>query len=242
MRNLSSLLTLNRSGEGAGATWPDRWPEITDMRVRAAFVHVNRALYVPATVREWANRDAPLPIGEGQTVSQPFVIALMVQALDLQPGERVLEIGTGSGYQTAILCELTHEAGHPAGETVFSVERFPSLANSAMRDLRGAGYAPHVRMGDGAEGWPEAAPFAGIVVSAAAAWVPRALTEQLDVGGRLIIPVGPLGDEQLLWQIQRTPDGWLCEDLGYVRFVPLVSPLLDVEANRFRLPSGAGEP
>lgn len=236
MRNLSRLFVGGPGRENAASGWPNRWPEITDPQVRAAFVHVDRALFLPEGVREWASRDAPLPIGEGQTISQPFVIALMVQALRLKPGDRVLEIGTGSGYQTAILCEVTHETGRAPGENVFSVERYPSLANRAMRDLRAAGYAPHVRMGDGAEGWPEMGPYAGIVVSAAATAVPRTLTQQLVEGGRLLIPVGPPGDEQELLLVERGRDGLRVEYLGPVRFVPLISDVLNDASKCLALP------
>jgi protein-L-isoaspartate(D-aspartate) O-methyltransferase len=186
-------------------------------------------------VRAEADRDAPLPIGEGQTVSQPFVIALMVQALALRPGDRVLEIGTGSGYQTAILCELVREPGRSPGETVFSVERFPSLLSAAAAALRDAGYRPHLTVGDGAAGWPDAAPYQGIVVSAAAEAVPQPLYDQLATGGRLLIPVGPPADDQTLWRIVKQPDGMHATRMGPVRFVPLVSPLLDDPATRIDL-------
>ncbi len=215
--------------------WAQTWSEITDPAVRAAFARVERANYVPAELRNEADRDAPLPIGEGQTVSQPFVIALMVQALALHPGDRVLEIGTGSGYQTAILCEVVREAGRPAGETVFSVERYPSLLSTADAALRAAGYRPHLAVGDGAAGWPDAAPFQGIVVSAAAEFVPRPLYDQLAPSGRLLVPVGPPAEDQTLWLVEKRADGPRATPLGPVRFVPLISPLLDEPAARMFL-------
>jgi protein-L-isoaspartate(D-aspartate) O-methyltransferase len=144
---------------GSGFPWSKQWPEITDERVRRAFSKVARSAFVPAEWRDYADRDEPLPIGEGQTISQPYVVALMTQAIRLQPGERVLEIGTGSGFQTALLCELAWQEGAALGETVYSLERFPSLLLSASTTLTRLGYAPHLRQGDGAAGWPDAAPF-----------------------------------------------------------------------------------
>ena len=143
--------------------------------MRAAFAHVSRAEFLDESQRAYAHVDAPLAIGEGQTISQPFVVALMLQALALAPGARVLEVGAGSGYQTALLCELTAAAAQPTGHTVFAVERSPVLARRAAATLPRLGYQPHLRVGDGAAGWPEEAPFAAIVVSAAAAHVPRPL-------------------------------------------------------------------
>lgn len=215
--------------------WESGWAEIRDQRVRAAFAGVDRAHFVPANVRAQANEDAPLPIGEGQTVSQPFVIALMAQALALQPGDRVLEIGTGSGYQTAILCALVRQLGGEPSESVYSIERSATLAAQAATRLAAAGYAPQLAVGDGVAGWRDAAPFDAIVVSAAAAWLPRSLVDQLADGGRLVIPVGADPDDQSLWQIQRHGREIESIYLGPVRFVPLVSPLLDDPANRITL-------
>lgn len=213
----------------------DEWPEIDDPRVRSAFRRVPRADFVPDHLRPWANQDAPLPIGEGQTISQPFVIALMTQALHTVPGARVLEIGAGSGYQTAILCELTRTEGAPAGSTVYTVERFPALLRQARSVLSRHGYYPHTAVRDGAAGWPEAAPFDGIVVSAAAAHLPRPLCDQLADGGHLVIPLGSSVDDQLLWDITRAGGALRRYLLGPVRFVPLVSPLLDDPRNRVAL-------
>lgn len=215
--------------------WAANWPEITSPAVREAFAQVDRSRFVPQELRDQSEKDAPLPIGEGQTISQPFVVALMAQALDLHPGDRVLEIGTGSGYQTAILCELVRTAGMGQGENVFSIERLASLQREAERALHGTGYEPHLTVGDGAAGWPEHAPYDAIVASAAAAYVPRSLYDQLAPGGRLVIPVGPQGDEQWLWLIRRTARGLHHESLGPVRFVPLISPLLDDPSNRLVL-------
>lgn len=215
--------------------WADEWPEIHDVRVRAAFARVPRSAFVDAPLRRWADRDAPLPIGEGQTISQPFVVALMTQALELRPGERVLEIGTGSGFQTAILCELTALAGRRQGETVWSVERFAVLAQRAAAVLHGLGYAPHLMVGDGAAGWPEGAPYDAITVTAAARALPRPLYEQLRLGGRMVIPIGGAPDSQELWLIVREEGRLLRRALGPVRFVPLISPILDDPAQCIEL-------
>ena len=194
---------------------------------RAAFAAVSRAAFLDAAQHPYVDADAPLAIGEGQTTSQPFVIALMLQALALQPGTRVLEVGVGSGYQTALLCELTAEPEQPQGHTVFAMERSPVLAARAAAVLQQLGYQPHVQVGDGAAGWPEAAPFAAIVVAAAAPHIPRPLWEQLAEGGRMVLPVGERNWEQTL-QLVRKLDGRLhAKTLGGVRFVPLISPLFD---------------
>jgi protein-L-isoaspartate(D-aspartate) O-methyltransferase len=207
--------------------WADQWPEIVDPRVRAAFAVVERRAFLDAHLARFADQDAPLPIGEGQTISQPFVVALMLQALDIQPGERVLEIGAGSGFQTALLCELAATAGDVRGETVYAVERHRALAGRAAAVLDSLGYAPQLRVGDGALGWPEAAPFAAIVVSAAAPHLPRPLWAQLAEGGRLILPVGAQADDQQLWLVRKLAGQMQIERLGGVRFVPLISPLFD---------------
>ncbi len=207
--------------------WADEWPEINDTRVRAAFAAVPRRAFIDDHLAHFADQDAPLPIGEGQTISQPFVVALMVQALALRPGDKVLEIGAGSGYQTAILCELTALEGEVRGETVYAVERHSSLAERAAAVLRTLGYAPHLRVGDGALGWPEAAPFDAIVISAAAPHIARPLWEQLAEGGRLISPIGEREDAQVLWLVEKWMGKMKIERLGGVRFVPMLSPLFD---------------
>ena len=157
--------------------------DITDRRVLAAMGKVPRHLFVPAAQRSQAYADYPLPIGEGQTISQPYIVAVMTQFLGLEGGEKVLEVGTGSGYQAAVLAEL--------GARVYSIEINPVLAGRAARTLEEAGYG-HVRVksGDGFFGWPEEAPFDAIIVTAAPETVPPALFEQLKEGGRLVIPLG----------------------------------------------------
>lgn len=207
--------------------WADQWPEIVDPRVRAAFAVVPRRAFLDLRLAHFADQDTPLPIGEGQTISQPFVVALMVQALDVQPGDKVLEIGAGSGFQTAILCELAATEGDARGATVYAVERSPALADRAAAVLASQGYAPHLRVGDGALGWPEAAPFAAIIVAAVAPHVPLPLWAQLDEGGRMILPVGVQDDDQQLWLVCKTGGRMQIERLGGVRFVPLISPILD---------------
>jgi len=202
------------------------WAEITDPRVRTAFVRVPREQFVPSELRHWADQDAPLPIGEGQTISQPFVVALMTQLLRLQPGDRVLEIGTGSGFQTAILCELTAEPTLPRGHCVYSVERFRTLSDHAARVLGNLGYQPHLAVGDGAVGWSAAAPFDAIILTAAPSSLPRPLWRQLAEGGRLVAPIGPADEEQELWLIEKRAGRLLLSAQGAVRFVPLLSPLL----------------
>jgi protein-L-isoaspartate(D-aspartate) O-methyltransferase len=216
-----------QQGSGPPFPWADEWPEIRDHRVRAAFARVPREEFVDEPIRRWAGRDAPLPIGEGQTISQPFVVALMTQALGLSPGDRVLEVGTGSGFQTAILCELTAEPGLPAGHTVWSVERYAALAQRASAVLMRLGYRPHISVGDGARGWSEGALYHAIIVTAAAKAVPRPLVSQLLEGGRLVIPVGATPESQTLWLLLREPGRLVRRSLGPVRFVPLVSPVLD---------------
>ncbi|HEX9401792.1 MAG TPA: protein-L-isoaspartate(D-aspartate) O-methyltransferase [Anaeromyxobacter sp.] len=192
---------------------------IRDERVLAAIAEVPRTLFVPEPLREDADADRPLPIGHGQTISQPFVVAFMTERLRLRGSERVLEIGTGSGYQTAILARLAEE--------VFSIEVVPALAEPARALLVGAlGLANvHLRAGDGALGWPEEAPFDRILVAAAAPVVPPALVAQLGPGGRMILPVGAEADAQMLRLIDRGNDGVNIEtDLLPVRFVPLTRP------------------
>jgi protein-L-isoaspartate(D-aspartate) O-methyltransferase len=186
---------------------------IRDPRVLAAMERVPRHAFVPASECEAAYEDRPLPIGAGQTISQPYIVALMSEALCLGGTERVLEIGTGSGYQTAVLAAL-------AGQ-VYSLEIVPELASRAALALRSLGAANvELRVGDGTTGWPEAAPFAGILVTAAPLQVPPVLLEQLASGGRLVLPVGPEDDQQLVC-IQRSASGYHRRTLAPVRFVPM---------------------
>lgn len=220
-------------GEPGGSEFPKRnaWPDVWDERVRAVFAAVPRSAFIAPELRPCAGEDAPLPIGEGQTISQPYVVAVMVQALDLQPDDKVLEIGTGSGYETAILSRMTASEDRPLGANVYAIERLPFLAQSAAQALHAQGYRPHLRVGDGAEGWPEAAPFTAVIVSAAATHVPRPLWDQLAEGGRMILPVGDWEDSQELWLLRKRAAKMHIERLGGVRFVPLISPLLDNPVN-----------
>lgn len=185
--------------------------------IRRAVAAVRRELFVPLEQRRHADEDRPLPIGCGQTISQPSLVEYMTGELALGHEARVLEIGTGSGYQTAILAEIASE--------VFTIERLPQLAATARERLTGLGYRNiRFRVGDGAAGWPEAAPFSGIIVTAAAVTLPAALLEQLASGGRLIIPVGPTPHDQVLVRVEKLPDGSVqSSKLFGVRFVPLVS-------------------
>ncbi len=189
---------------------------IRDPAVLRAVAEVPRALFVPPRLRYEADADHPLPIGHGQTISQPFVVAYMTEQLRLGGRERALEVGTGSGYQTAILAKLAAE--------VFSIEIIPELAERArelLLDTLGLRHV-HLRTGDGARGWPEAAPFDRIVVTAAAPEVPLALVAQLAPGGRMVIPVGDAPDVQVLRVVEKGNDGAsVSTDLIPVRFVPL---------------------
>jgi protein-L-isoaspartate(D-aspartate) O-methyltransferase len=189
---------------------------IRDERVLAAMAQVPRERFLPEDLQRHAEDDRPLPIGHGQTISQPFIVAYMTAALHLRGAERVLEVGTGSGYQTAILAHLAEE--------VFSVEIVPELAGRARSLLHGQLGLANVRLrtGDGALGWPEEGPFDRVIVTAAAPAVPPALAGQLAPGGRMILPVGDAPDGQVLRLLDRAPDGALTEtDLLGVRFVPL---------------------
>ena len=189
---------------------------VRDPRVLEAMRRVPRERFLREGLEEFAYQDTPLPIESDQTISQPYIVAFMAAALGLEGGERVLEIGTGSGYAAAVLAEIADE--------VYTVERYANLAEGARERLRRLGYdRVHVRHGDGTRGWPEHAPFDGIVVAAGGPEVPRSLREQLAVGGRLVIPVGPTQRLQKLVRITRTgEDAYEQEDLMEVRFVPLV--------------------
>jgi protein-L-isoaspartate(D-aspartate) O-methyltransferase len=210
---------------------PDEWPDVTDNRVRSAFRSLSRPAFIAPELRAYAGEDAPLPIGQGQTISQPYIVAIMVQALGLQPGDKVLEIGTGSGFATALLCLLTAVEGQPLGNSVYAVERLALLAQAGEAALHSQGFYPHLRIGDGAAGWPEAAPFAAVMGSAAAAHVPRPLWEQVGEGGRMVLPVGGDVEHQELWLLRKQAGTMQIERLGGVRFVPLISPLLDDPRN-----------
>ena len=187
---------------------------IRDERVLAAMARVPREAFVPAGARRHAYADAALSLPHGQTISQPYIVALICQALELQGGERVLDVGTGSGYQAAVLAELAAE--------VVSIERIPELAEQARRNLSAAGYDVDVRVGDGSLGVPDRAPYDAIAVAATTADVPEPLYEQLVTGGRLVLPI----DESLV-SVTRTAAGRRTRFLSPARFVPLVSGLPD---------------
>jgi protein-L-isoaspartate(D-aspartate) O-methyltransferase len=193
-----------------------RWRGIGDERVLAAMERVPRELFVAEELRDRAYDDAALPIGSGQTISQPYMVALICEQLALHGGERVLDVGTGSGYQAAVLAEL-------AGE-VHSIERLPELADRARWSLAAAGFGEQVRVhvGDGTRGLPEHAPFAAIAVAAAAHEAPPSLYDQLVERGRLVIPVGERF-EQRLEVIVRTPEGPATLHSVPCRFVPLIA-------------------
>ncbi len=185
---------------------------ITDSAVLEAMRHVPRHRFIPTQESEEAYGDFPLPIGYEQTISQPFIVAFMTEALKVQPGEKVLEIGTGSGYQAAILAEL--------GAQVFSIEIVEPLAKQASEILAKLGYAKvTVRAGDGYQGWPEESPFDVIILTAAPGHIPEPLLAQMAIGGRLILPLGDTSQTLLL--IQRTEEGYQKIKLLPVRFVPM---------------------
>lgn len=187
---------------------------ITDKSVIEALRRVPRHLFVPPELEKLAYEDTPLPIGYGQTISQPYVVALMTENLQVQRGDKVLEIGTGSGYQAAIL--------HEMGCKVYTVEIIKALADEAKERLATLGYDDiHVLWGDGYFGWKEHAPFDGIIVTCSVDHIPPPLLEQLKVGGRMVIPVGPSWSLQSLLVVEKTQEGIVTRDLGVVRFVPL---------------------
>lgn len=189
---------------------------VVDAQVLAAMRSVPRELFVPGALRDLAYSDRPLPIGEGQTISQPYIVAVMIAALGLKGGEKVLEIGAGSGYAAAVAARIAAR--------VFAIERFEALANMARANLAAAGITnAEVRCGDGSLGWPEEAPFDAILVSAGAPRVPDALKAQLAIGGRVVVPAGDEMTAQTLMRVTRqSADRYVTEELGAVRFVPLI--------------------
>lgn len=187
---------------------------VKDPLVLEAMRSVPRHKFVPPGQLEYAYADHPIPIGHRQTISQPYIVALMTEALDLSPEDRVLDVGTGSGYQAAVLAEM--------GMEVYTIERIPELHESAAKALEDMGYDVHCRLGNGYEGWPEHAPYDGIVVAAAPSQIPEPLLDQLAEGGRMVIPVGRVHGYQTLWKVIKK-DGEIQKiDLGGVAFVPCV--------------------
>nr|WP_305040954.1 protein-L-isoaspartate(D-aspartate) O-methyltransferase [Geobacter sp. SVR] len=189
---------------------------ISDPAVLSAMRTVPREAFVDSNLQDLAYDDNPLPIGDGQTISQPYIVAYMIEALEVTPADTVLEIGTGSGYAAAVLSRM---AGH-----VHTVERLESLARSADRRLRMLGYDNvTVHLGDGTLGWPEQAPYDAVVVTAGAPHVPKQLLGQLTIGGRMVIPVGSSSHMQVLFRVRRTDEHeFRQEELCGVRFVPLI--------------------
>lgn len=192
-----------------------RRPAIRDTSVLEAMRQVPRHLFVPRSLKRLAYADHPLPIGHGQTISQPYIVALMTEALEMKPGAKVLEIGTGSGYQAAVLFQQT--------PSVFTMEIIGALGNEAQERLQKLGYSTvKVRVGDGYFGWPEEAPFDGIIVTCAAGHIPPPLIAQLREGGRMVIPVGGVYQVQRLMVVTKDNQGKVrTRELLPVRFVPM---------------------
>jgi protein-L-isoaspartate(D-aspartate) O-methyltransferase len=220
---VGSCVTADDAQRDRPAEWTDarermvrtqlRGRDIHDPRVLDVMSRVERHRFVPEAVRHDAYGDFPLPIGDGQTISQPYIVAFMTQALAIAPEHRVLEIGTGSGYQAAILAELAKD--------VYTIEIVPALGESARSTLDQLGYRNvHVKIGNGYLGWPEHAPFDRIIVTAAPPEIPQALVQQLRDGGRMAVPVGR--DDQELRILERAGDGVKILQTLPVRFVPMV--------------------
>lgn len=188
---------------------------ISDAGVLAAMREVPREAFVPEALREFAHADMPLPIEAGQTISQPYIVALMIEAAGIGPGDRVLEIGLGSGYATAVMSRIARH--------VHAIDRHAELTGLARERMRGLGYGNVViDTADGSRGWPEHAPFDAILVSAGGPELPESLCSQLAIGGRLVMPVGDADQQRLMRVVRRGEDWFEREDLGGVRFVPLV--------------------
>jgi protein-L-isoaspartate(D-aspartate) O-methyltransferase len=204
---VDDIVALSRQGAG------EPGHGAIDPRVLAAMGKVARHAFVPALQKRSAYRNRPLPIGSGQTISQPYIVALMTDLLELEPDDTVLEIGTGCGYQSAVLAELARE--------VYTIEIVESLGRTAAATLKRLGYANvHPKVGDGYKGWPEHAPFDAIIVTAAPDHVPPALVEQLRPGGRLVIPVGRFA-QQLIVITKHTDGSTTQREVAPVQFVPL---------------------
>jgi protein-L-isoaspartate(D-aspartate) O-methyltransferase len=192
---------------------------IRNEAVLQAMLKVPRHQLVPGNVRHLAYADSPLPIGSGQTISQPYIVAFMTEAIEPKPEMKVLEIGTGSGYQAAVLAEIVAE--------VYTIEIVETLGKRAQKDLSELGYDNiHVRIGDGYKGWPEQAPFDAIIVTAAPEEVPQPLIDQLKEGGKMILPVGPSGDTQELRILEKKKGKIRSKSLFPVRFVPFTRDTL----------------
>jgi len=188
---------------------------ISDKAVLEAMRKVPRHLLVPEKIRDYAYDDRPLPIGEGQTISQPYIVAFMTEMIKVNPEMKVLEIGTGSGYQAAVLAEIVKE--------VFTIEIFEGLGKRASRDLQNLGYENiQVRIGDGYKGWPEEAPFDAIIVTAAPEEIPQPLIDQLKEGGRMVIPVGQVGRIQQLILGEKKNGKFRTRNVSSVQFVPFL--------------------
>ena len=209
-----AMLDAIRADTADTASWTGR--RALAPRVLAAMAKVQRHRFVPESDAPYAYINRPRPIGHGQTISQPFIVALMTELLDMEPTDKVLEVGTGSGYQAAVLAELARE--------VFTIELVEPLGRMAETRLKDLGYANvHVRIGDGFKGWPEEAPFDAIIVTAAPEQVPEILAEQLKPGGRLVIPLGRQWEPQTLLRCVKGENGKLvCENKLPVAFVPMV--------------------
>ena len=209
------LIELNERADERKAMVADQIEArgVEDVRVLEAMRTVPRHLFVPEDVIEQAYADRALPIGYGQTISQPYIVGLMSASLDIQPGDRVLEIGTGSGYQAAVLAEM--------GAEVYTVEIVPELAEQAAARLKKLGYGQvKVLNDDGYFGWAEYAPYDAIIVTAAPDHLPQPLIGQLKDGGRLVIPIGPVGSIQTLWLFEKKGEELVSTNLGDVVFVP----------------------
>lgn len=220
-RKIRLIMSLRRAG-------------ITDTRVLAAIERIPREAFVPRPFRDQAYEERTLPIGEGQTISQPQVVALMTQALEIKPGHKVLEIGTGSGYQAAVLSRLARR--------IYSIERHRTLlaeAEQRFRELRLTNI--HCRCADGNLGWPEQTAFDRIIVTAAAAGAPPALLAQLKDGGIMLAPIGPERGDQILMRYRRQGDALVEDPLGDVRFVPLLPGAVEAQGTAAQSGAAASE-